>query len=287
MITQDMVLSRSRDLPVFPNVMSDIIACIDDPNASVRVLADHLKYEPVVCAKVMAMANIAAIARRRNGTVRDVYTATAMIGLKRVRDVAVVLSFADMIDGMLGHKDAKGYWQYSVAVGICCEELAYHVALPINLDHALMAGMLHNVGQLWLLRFERIAFAAVVQEAMNGRERIESVETRTFGVDHAAIGGWLAEHWKLPAGVVDAVRYHHEPETHDRSLFVPLTHVAEVICNALDLGPQHESSVTRLSAGACTALGLEWNESSRRMFGRIEGRSRFVTSLYNTVPRGH
>ncbi len=101
-----------------------------------------------------------------------------------------------------------------------------------------------------------------------------------FGVDHAEIGAWLAEHWKLPTSLISGIRHHHDAGTESYELLVPLLHVAEVLSNALDLGGRAENRVTRISSTACSRLGIVWDENIRPLFGRIEARSAHATSIF-------
>jgi HD-like signal output (HDOD) protein len=39
---------------------------------------------------------------------------------------------------------------------------------------------------------------------------LRSAERAVFGVDHADIGGVVAQRWKLPHTIVDAIIHHHE-----------------------------------------------------------------------------
>jgi HD-like signal output (HDOD) protein len=50
----------------------------------------------------------------------------------------------------------------------------------------------------------------VVDRVDDGRA-IDVIEQAEFGVDHAQVGGWLAEAWRMPAVIVGAIRDHHQP----------------------------------------------------------------------------
>ena len=99
------------------------------------------------------------------------------------------------------------------------------------------------------------------------------------------MGAWLAEHWELPPGIVAAIRGHHAPDAALDSTLVPLVHVAEVLCNALDLGNRAENRVTYISSAACKQLELVWDENIRSLFGRIEARSRHANTFFSHPPK--
>jgi HD-like signal output (HDOD) protein len=165
---------------------------------------------------------------------------------------------------------------------VCSEELALHTAAPASASAALIAGLLHDVGQLWLYRFKADSFSQAWPHALANGIGIEQAERERFGVDHSVIGAWLAEHWTLPANIVTAIRCHHAPEQALGEPLVPVVHVAEVVSNALDLTGREENHVTSISSAACSALGLTWDESARVLFGRMEARSRHANALFGS-----
>lgn len=279
-ITQDGVIERAEELPGFPRVISEILATLDDPEANLNVLAELIRIDPVIAARVLSLANAAALRTRHLSGIRDVYTATSLIGMGRVRQMAIISSCRDFFDRISSAGITSMFWRHSVAAGVCCEELALFVEKPIASSTALIAGLLHDIGQLWLYWFNPEIFQAVLDQALSHAIGIEEIERDHFGVDHAVIGGWLAEHWALPSPIVAAIRHHHACDDALDQPLVPVTHVAEVLSNALDLGGRAENRVTHVSPAACRSLGLTWNESVRPLFGRIEARSRHVNAFF-------
>ena len=48
-----------------------------------------------------------------------------------------------------------------------------------------------------------------------GRSRLHA-ESELLGVHHGELGGLIAQHWKLPDGIVRGVTFHHDPGHDDR-----------------------------------------------------------------------
>jgi putative nucleotidyltransferase with HDIG domain len=279
-ITRDVVIERSSSLPAFPLVIRQIVATIDDPEASTEMLAGHIRHDPVIAARVLSLANAAATGTRRQTSTHDIFTAASLIGMNRVREMALLAGVSGFVADMAPPGMTATFWQHSVAVGVCSEEIALHTAAPASASAALIAGLLHDVGQLWLYRFNADRFSEAWPHALAHGIAIEQAERECFGVDHTVIGAWLAEHWTLPAGIVAAIRGHHAPELALGEPLVPVVHVAEVVSNALDLTGREENHVTSISSAACRALGLTWDERARVLFGRVEARSRHANTLF-------
>lgn len=281
-ITQDEVVTRAAGLPSFPRVITEILASLDDPETNLNVLTDFITHDPVIAARVLSFANRAAERTRSIGSVRDIYTATSLIGMGRIREIALVSSLGHFVGSSLPEGTPLSYWQHSVAVGVCAQELAIHIDAPVSSDSALIAGLLHDIGQLWFYRFQKDTYKLVRHEAHNQGVGIEAAERKHYSVDHSQIGGWLAEHWALPAGITAAIAHHHDPEAALDDLLVPVVAIAEVLSNALDLTERAENQVTHVSIAACMKLDLAFDSSVQPLFGRIEARSRHANSMFSS-----
>ena len=281
-LTRDEVIERSKGLPSFPRFVIDILASLDDPDGSITVLAGCVMRDPLITARVLSVANMASVRGRRESPVNDVYTAISLVGMSRVREITLISSLGAFIGASAGTGAPATFWNHCVSVGVCCEELALYIDTPVSTDAALIAGLLHDIGQLWFYSFDVGAYREGWQRAMTQSLVISQVERDLFGVDHATLGAWLAEQWELPAPIVAAIRSHHAPDAALDSPLVPLVHVAEVLSNALDLGARDENRVTGLSSAACQQLGLVWDDGIRPLFGRIDARSRHANTFFAT-----
>lgn len=276
-IDRAQVVAAAELLPTFPRVVSEILATADDPNANLTDLVALVSRDAALAGRVYARANAAASRSGRASGVRDLHTAVSLIGLSRLRELALTASLACFLhEGTPGGFPA-GFWSHCAAAGVSAQQLA--AFLSQSADAGLIAGLLHDVGQLWMYRHDPDGSMAAWRMAKGRECSIEEAERRHFGTDHAQIGAWLAEHWGMPRPVCLAIRHHHAPDVELQEPMVATLHLAEVLSNALDLGGS-DARVTYLSARACRRLGMRWDESAERLFGRIDAISRYVTTFF-------
>ena len=286
MLTRDQVIERSKKLPGFPRAIAEIMATLDDPEGSLHVLSRCIEHDPLITARVLSAANVAAQRTGNLKEVNNIYTATSLIGMSRVREITLISRVGDFVAGMPRVGIPLTFWHHCMAVGVCCQELALHIEVPVSSDAALIAGLLHDIGQLWLYDFNSQAYRACWQQARTHASGIESIEREHFGVDHSTIGAWMAEYWALPQGIVDAIQGHHAPDAAQATPLVSLVHLAEVLSNALDLSGRDENRVTSLSSAACDQLGLVWDESCHALFGRIDARTQHASRFFSAGTPG-
>lgn len=280
-ITRDTVIQRSRLMPSFPHVVQEILATLDDPDTNLNILVHYINLDPVITARVLAVANTAAMHGRRDADVSNIFTATSLIGLSKVRSITLISSLGAFIQKAAALSLPTSFWEHSVAISICAQELTRHVTPQVSADAALISGMLHDMGQLWLYALDADATRACWHQSITSPLGIEALEREAFGIDHATVGAWLAEHWKLPPPIVQAIQHHHNPDNALANPLVPLIHVAEVLGNALDLGHRAQNRVTHISSAACETLELVLDDTIGPLFGRIEARSRHANQFFN------
>ena len=279
-IHRELVIEHSAQMPSFPKVVTDIIRTVDDPDGSINVLVECINHDPLIAGRVLAAANLASARMRRDREVTDSRTATALIGMSRVRDIALISSLGGFVKTLSRDQAYTKLWNHGVAVGITAQELALHVDADISTDAALIAGLLHDIGQLWLYTYLPEVYADCRERARVEVLEIEDLEVEMFGVSHSTIGSWLAEEWGLPTEICLSIAMHHHPETALDHPLVCLLHVAEVLSNALDLTQSPDSRVTRISGLACQRLGITWDKPMRHIFGRIEARSMHANRFF-------
>jgi HD-like signal output (HDOD) protein len=67
------------------------------------------------------------------------------------------------------------------------------------------------MGKLLLDQFVLNNYTTIIDYVEHFQLPLWQVEERLIGIDHARVGGLIAERWNFPVILVDAIRYHHNP----------------------------------------------------------------------------
>lgn len=271
-LTEQIVLANKDALPAFPRVVLQILETIDDPDACLSLLTRQIETDAVIAARVLSLANRASNGTRRAGS--DVFTALSLVGMARVREVALTVRLAGFLDEIFPLRTLEHFWSHSLACAVCGVEVAHYTPLEVSVEASLIACLLHDVGQLWLYRFEPEGMKAARRKSEIEGVEIDVAERALFGVDHGTVGRWLAESWGLSEAICKAIAYHHAPDGGLPEPLVAVVHISEVLSNALGLTHERQSRVSTISGPSCTRLEMEWDANSQSLFGRIEARSR-------------
>ncbi len=187
------------ELPSWPEVVVQIKRALENDECSVEQLVRLIGSEPVLAARLLKVLNIELLQGRE--PINDLRTAVNRLGVDTVRGVAISLATEQSCHGLVP-RHVKPYlaelWRHSVQVAA----IAYILAKKhtrISPDEAHLAGLLHDIGKLYVLM--RIQDNPVL---------IDSERTLREVMDawHTSIGGALIESWKFSEELAAAVRDH-------------------------------------------------------------------------------
>jgi HD-like signal output (HDOD) protein len=142
----------SLELPSLPEVALKIRRALADENVSVTEIARLLGSDPALAARTLRIAN-SAMFYRGSRPITSLNGAVSQLGYKMVRNVA--LSFAAQ-QAFIGYgsrslRDIVGaVWRHSVHTAVIAHMLA-RVRTTLNSDEAFLAGLLHELGKLYIL----------------------------------------------------------------------------------------------------------------------------------------
>ena len=102
------------------------------------------------------------------------------------------------------------FWEHSVACGTCARWIAGFRKFP-NTESFFIAGLLHDLGKLIIFKHLPRPAKAVLRRVRHSDSFYYQIERDLIGFDHTQVGKALAEQWKLPARLEQAIGGHHPP----------------------------------------------------------------------------
>jgi putative nucleotidyltransferase with HDIG domain len=193
------VSSGKVELPSFPDIAVRVRKVLADEQVSNEQIARVVGSDPGLAARVFTLANSAAL-NRGGRNVSELKTAVNRIGHNNVRTAAVSFAIAQLRRASeLKHisKELEALWQESTMVAA----LAYAVAArsKVNADECMLAGLLHNVGKIYIL----------ARANRHGNLFKNPAELSQVLRDwHANIGKAIVENWGFPEHISDAIGEH-------------------------------------------------------------------------------
>ena len=262
MIEKERILLGVKSLPALSAAVARLSDLLNDPHATSNDYEEAIKYDMAVTGNLLRIAN--SVFFRRSRRVDSVRQAFLFLGAKRVFEIAVAASVGTIIPPRIpGYGiDAQTFWMHSVSVAILAERLGSELTLKNVPDLTFTAGLLHDVGKLVIGTF--------LEENSGEREKIDieampfiQIERQVLGADHAEIGADVARRWSLPASVIWAAQYHHQPNeapADAEQVLIDLVHIADGVSYALGFGNDVGELSRRIDEQAVERLGIKTAE---------------------------
>ena len=149
---QDEFRSGKLEIPSLPEVAIKINKYVGDPDANMANMAKVIQMDPALAAKLVQVANSALYGG--HGSVVDCRTAIARLGMTTTRNLVMSLALGRsfQIGSAVVRDIARNTWNSSSEIAAISYVLA-RVTMGMIPDKALLAGLVHNIGAIPILRY--------------------------------------------------------------------------------------------------------------------------------------
>ncbi|MBK1680446.1 HDOD domain-containing protein [Rhodocyclus tenuis] len=260
------LIGHADAIPSLPEIVRHLIHSLDDDLADVDTLVHDINSDPAIVGRLLAAANSAAFGL--SARIDSARQAFLVLGINRVSAIILGAALLDRYHAGSPDFDARLLWRHTFGVAVCARVIAE--ASDEEPETAFTAGLLHDIGQLLMVSVAPAAYARVLALQSEDDWSVLAAEHEVFGYNHAQAGGRLADYWRLPRDIAEAIAAHHEPDRFDSTLG-EIVHLAEALAHALDLGGPPNNRVPAVSDRASARLGVRWRDLAPH-FGEIEAR---------------
>ena len=168
---------------------------LDDPDCSIDQAAKLVQAEPLLAARVVAMAN--SVAYNRSGReITDVRQAVSRLGFNTLRSLTMTL-LVKQIGGQpsdpVQKEILRRLWEHTTHVAALCHVIARRITHQ-NPEAALFAGILHEVAGFYLISRAREIPDLLVDESVDWQETGEPL-----------VGAALLKALEVPDDVAEAI----------------------------------------------------------------------------------
>lgn len=204
-----------------PNVYFELQETIDDPNKSLLDAAYIIENDASLSIKLLKIVNSAFFGFPSKITSID--RAINLIGAKELQSIAlstaVIEGFSDLPGELISMHD---FWARSLRCALIAKGIDDLLGKEYA-DSIFVCGILHNIGQLIILRripelAREVNLILQAEDEPTDLDEI-TIENEIIGFDHYQTGAALTHLWKLPEIITKSIELHALPdntETHHK-----------------------------------------------------------------------
>lgn len=202
------LILRMQDLPVIPKVIAEILRVVNDSGTSADELGWAVAQSPRVLEKTLKVLNSAV--SRFGRSVDDIGDGIEMLGLLKMRDIAASMAASELFKADKGSiVDFDQLWCHSLSTSIWARQVILLKRMT-DMDDAVTAALLHDVGILILDKHCRDAYVDVLIDARRKQRHHNGVEQTLLKTTHGLVAAQLCAKWQLPVRVTQLISHHHE-----------------------------------------------------------------------------
>jgi len=192
----------------FPTTVTRLINALQDANATSKDFEAIIAQDPALAGKLLRLTNSPLFSP--NGRIESIATAVSLLGLRRLRSIAMSVAGDTMFSSGSSAEQARiRLWEHSVACACVGRSLAN--AIPgVDADEMFLAGIFHDVGKLLFFDVMPELYEDMTREK-SGTALVDEEQYLT-GLTHEEIGFKSSKAWELPVPIQAAICWHSRPQ---------------------------------------------------------------------------
>lgn len=250
-------------LPTVPETLKKLSIIIENPKVSLSNISDFVQSDPAITFRILKMVNSAVYGFP--GRIASVSHAIMLLGLNVVKGLLLGISVFELMQ-----KAMTGLYEHSMGCAAAARIIAQKKGLR-EPEEVYVAGLLHDIGKVVMALEFPDSYEAALACAVKKDLLIGEAEKRFFAENHPVLGGILAEKWRFPKKLNDAILYHHRPqEAESFPLETAIVHLADILIKARGLGFSGDYIVPAVNEAAFDRLELS-EQDILEIFRALEG----------------
>ncbi len=249
------IMAEVKSFPGMPATAAKLMPLLNDPDSGSARIEEIMKYDPGLTANILKLTNSAYFGLPSQ--VSSVRQAVMLLGWKRLLQLVMTMCMSALMK-----KPVPGYdlprgelWRHSVAVSVAADTVVKALSLA-EADEVFTAALLHDIGKLVLGAYVNQDLGRIEQIVDKGIS-FDVAEYIVLGTHHAEIGARILQHWSLPQELVNAVSWHHNPEScRNGCVLSDVVHVANIIGRMIGYGKGRNGQPVEPAAEVVERLGL-------------------------------
>ena len=244
--------SSNARLPVFNATALRIQQEIAKDESDLQLIEKLIVSDQALTAKVLSVSNSSFYkGLQQVSTVRN---AIVRVGINEVSNIVMLITHESnfrskdpFVQGIM-----RKLWRHSVACAMGSNWLAKQCGLHSLAHEAFFAGLLHDVGMLFILTvIDDLKHSNEIETKPSDALLVEAMNTL-----HTHHGHSLMSHWNLPEKYSQIARDHHQEEFDGNNLLLALVRLADMACCKLGIGLDKDPSLVLIASPEAETLHI-------------------------------
>jgi putative nucleotidyltransferase with HDIG domain len=252
----DRIIKGVKEFPTLPTVFQALSDVLANPNSTASDAAEVISSDQASAAKILKCANSPIYGF--SGRIDNITKAIFYIGFQEVKNLILAIAIIDIFKKSKLEVDFNpvDLWKHSIAVGVITRLIGEASGIK-NVESYFVTGILHDIGKLLFIRTIDEEYYKAMLYAYENQVSIREAEAEMLGITHTVAGELIAEKWKLPKQIKDAIRYHYSGTVNGKVEHLAASvHVANLCARFLQLGNPGDAIIPEPNEEVWNVLNL-------------------------------
>jgi len=233
-INPQTLIKEIKQLVSLPGVCIKINEMVDDDSCSASDIGKVIASDVNLSVRLLKIANSSFYGFPSK--IETIPRAITVIGDTELRALVLATAAIEAFDNIpLDSASMNGFWKHSLQCAIISRLIASKM-ISAQSEQLFVTGLLHDIGHL--IMFQKCPEQeqkVLINAALHNRD-VYLEEVSVFGFDHAYLGGELLQEWGLPPGLIEPVKFHHQPGLAENfKIETAIVHIANILAKNAQL----------------------------------------------------
>lgn len=219
-------------LPVLSQSAEQLQNEVTKEDPDMEKVENYITMDPAITGEVLKVANSSYY--KGIGTVDTIKEASLRIGISELANLVMLVLHRENFSSTDPYINnyLEQLWKHSLASAVGSQWLAKYLALEHIAGTAFIAGMMHDMGKLFLIT----AVEDIKKLDKDFNPPTFLIEKMITGL-HTEQGYDLLQNWNLPEAYCIVARDHHEMEFDTGNMLLAIVRLVNRVCNKMGIGP--------------------------------------------------
>ncbi|MFO1372456.1 MAG: HDOD domain-containing protein [Candidatus Competibacteraceae bacterium] len=249
----EIIAIRDIRLPIFNPVALRLQQALHRDDSKIADIEAMIIEDQALASQILRVANAAFYQGLQ--AITTIRKAIIRLGIQQVANLAMVVAQQQLYQTISGAFSSyqEQLWRHAFASALGCKWLAERCGYRSEAETAFLAGLLHNIGQLALLKIiEDLRISGAVTGNLPETLIIEILDSTM----HTEQGHLLATKWNLPDPYCIVVRDHHQEPCDPNNILLLLVRLVDQACAKIGIGLHSDPQVALAATPEAQALNL-------------------------------
>jgi len=244
--------STQLKLPVFPGAALELRQLLTSDDSSVDQISEVINKDQAIATHVLKLAN-SPFYSGMNRTIRTIRDAIMRLGSNHILNLVIVscqYNYYTSQNNVLA-KYLQTLWQHVLCVSVGSQWLIRKIGYRKLEDEAFLAGLLHDIGKLFIIKIIESAFPNDRDIYFSDAFILQSIESM-----HTEQGYKLLDAWSIPLVYCNISLNHHKQDFDKNDILLMAVRIANQVSWQTGVNADIESPVNLAAAPEVEALAI-------------------------------